>query len=153
MPSKATVSAIRFYSITGKLPLTSRLKLKLFLLELFKKEKTALSSLHYIFCTDDYLLKINQEFLQHDFFTDIITFNLAGKKAPVEGEVYISIDRVRENAKTLAIPFPQELHRVIFHGALHLCGYKDKKKVDIVEMRKSENSCLSAYFNVPRGTR
>ncbi len=153
MPSKATVSAIRFYSLTGKVPLTNRSKLKHFLLGLFKKENTTLASLHYIFCTDDYLLKINQDFLGHDYFTDIITFDLAARNAPVEGEVYISIDRVRENAKTLALPFQQELHRVLFHGALHLCGYKDKKKMDIIEMRKRENSCLSAYFNVPRGTR
>jgi probable rRNA maturation factor len=124
----------------------NKTKLKQQLIALFKSEKTQLNSLTYIFCTDEYLLGINQQFLNHNEYTDIITFNLANKKQPVEGEIYISIDRVKENAKTHATTFKQELHRVVFHGALHLCGYKDKSKADFAAMRKAEDKYLNIYF-------
>lgn len=104
-------------------------------------------SLTYIFCSDEYLLGINRQFLRHDYYTDIISFNLAAKKAPVEGEIYISLDRVKDNARQLKLPFKQELHRVIFHGALHLCGYKDKLRKDITLMRKMEDFYLKKYFS------
>ncbi|MEO5594996.1 MAG: rRNA maturation RNase YbeY [Chitinophagaceae bacterium] len=123
-----------------------RRRLKAFILLLFKKEKTPLASLNFIFCSDEYLLEINQQFLQHNFYTDIISFNLASKNEQVEGEIYISLDRVRENARELNQPFKTELHRVIFHGALHLCGYKDKRQTDIQLMRKKENGYLKSYF-------
>jgi probable rRNA maturation factor len=124
----------------------NKTKLKQQIVTLFKREKTSINSLTYIFCTDEYLLGINQQFLNHNEYTDIITFNLANKKQPVEGEIYISIDRVKENAKTHATSFKQELHRVIFHGALHLCGYKDKSKVDVAAMRKAEDKYLKIYL-------
>lgn len=146
MPSKATVSDIRFHCLERNLPLKERTRLKAFLIGLFKAEKTALDSLDYVFCSDSYLLKINKEFLKHDFYTDIITFNLSERRQRVMGEVYISIDRVVENANGLNITIKQELHRVIFHGALHLCGYKDKSKADKSRMRKMEDKYLSGYF-------
>jgi probable rRNA maturation factor len=124
----------------------NKTKLKAQLLSLFKKEKTALSSLNYVFCTDAYLLGINKQFLNHNDYTDIITFNLADNNEPVLGDIYISIDRVRDNAKTHQTSFKEELHRVIFHGALHLCGYKDKSPKDVVEMRKAEGRYLNIYF-------
>ena len=92
------------------------------------------------------MLNINRQFLNHDYYTDIITFNLSGSKRQIEGEVYISIDRVKDNAAILSQSIKQELHRVIFHGALHLCGYKDKSKYDIDKMRKMEDKYLKAFF-------
>ncbi|MBN8790511.1 MAG: rRNA maturation RNase YbeY [Terrimonas sp.] len=124
--------------------LTDRNKLKRFIQQLFKKEKTSLGSLQYIFCSDDFLLQVNKQYLKHDYYTDIITFNL-GEKA-VEGEIYISIDRVKDNATTYKTSFKRELHRVIFHGALHLCGYKDKLNEEKKVMSAKEDRYLQEYF-------
>src|SRR5688572_23762728 len=106
--------------------------------DLFKKEKTRLEQLQYIFCSDEYLLEINKQHLNHNYYTDIITFDLSETPDAVTGEIYISIDRVKDNAQTYKVSFKQELLRVIFHGALHLCGYKDKTEKDQVLMRKAE---------------
>jgi len=125
--------------------LLHKTKLKVQIEQLFKKERVLLDSLNYIFCSDEYLLQINREFLKHDFYTDIITFDLSEKTGAVIGEVYISLDRVKENAATLGTIFNEELLRVLFHGALHLCGYRDKKKADIEEMRKKEEQYLRLY--------
>lgn len=139
---------IRFINYDRKPTLQQKLALKQFIAALFKIEKSPLSSLTYIFCSDDYLLQINKDFLKHDFYTDVITFNLNDPKKPIEGEVYISIDRVKENAYNLNNSFNKELHRVIFHAALHLCGYKDKHKKDILLMRLKEDEYLYKYFAV-----
>ena len=100
----------------------------------------SVESLEYVFCTDDALLEINKEYLQHDYYTDIITFPL--QDSPIEGLLYISIDRVRENALELGYSFKQELHRVMVHGLLHLMGYDDKTDVEKSAMREMENECL-----------
>jgi len=93
------------------------------------------------------LLGINRDYLQHDYYTDIITFDLSpSSKSPLEAELYISIDRVKENASILGQPFYRELHRVIFHGLLHLLGYKDKQKKDQALMRALEDRLLAEYF-------
>ncbi len=106
-----------------------------------------LSALNVIFCSDEHLLTINKDFLQHDYYTDIITFDLSPSgKSPLEAELYISIERVRDNAQSLGFPFYKELHRVVFHGLLHLMGYKDKKKTDQQTMRKMEDKLLADYF-------
>lgn len=123
-----------------------RTKLKSFIGNLFSIEKRKLGHLSYIFCSDEHLLKINQEFLQHDFYTDVITFDLGLNGAPIEGEIYISIDRVKDNARLMKLSFREELHRVMFHGALHLCGYKDKTSKDEQIMRKMEEKYLNLYF-------
>jgi len=141
---------IQFFFEGVHITLAERNRLKSFLIDLFKKGKTPLCHLTYIFCTDEYLLNINKQFLQHDYYTDIITFNLAPDGQPIEGEIYISIDRVMENAKAEGVARKEELHRVIFHGALHLLGYGDKNKDEQMAMRKAENKCLKAYFDVPR---
>lgn len=135
---------VRFH-LLEPLKLPQRTALKLFINELFKKEGLKLTSLDYIFCSDDYLLKINQDFLKHDDYTDIITFDLS-ESSSVIGEIYISIDRVYENASQHNVPFSHELHRVIFHGALHLCGYKDKSKPAKLEMTKREDHYLRIFF-------
>ncbi len=138
--------SVTFHQLT-KVNLQNRKALKAFIPQLFKKEEKAFESLSYIFCADDYLLQVNNNFLQHDFYTDIITFDLSlSKSSPTIGEIYISVDRVKENAITHQTPFELELHRVIFHGALHLCGYKDKNKKDSLLMRDKEDDCLSMYF-------
>ncbi len=98
----------------------------------------------YIFCDDDYLLKINQDFLQHDYYTDIITFdNSIGKK--IEGEIYISTDRIKENAIEYQVSFEEELNRVLIHGILHLLGFKDKTTEEQDFMTKKENEALFLF--------
>ena len=137
---------VQFYIAGTKITLKERTKLKGFIISIFLKEGKKLNSINYIFCSDQYLLGINREFLKHDYYTDIITFNLSGIRDPINGEVYISVDRVRENAKNLKVSFQCELHRVIFHGVLHLCGHKDKKTADIYLMRELEDEYLNIYF-------
>jgi len=94
-----------------------------------------------IFCSDDYLLDINKKYLNHDYFTDIITFNY-NEKNTIIGDLFISIDRVRENAKELKVDFNNELFRVIIHGVLHLCGYNDKTQDQQKEIRAKEDEFL-----------
>lgn len=142
-----------FFQFQKVCQLKNRTKLKGFIKEIFTAENIRLKSLSYIFCSDEDLLKINKQFLQHDYYTDIITFDLSNTRIiGVVGEIYISIDRVVDNAMNLGIHPNFELHRVIFHGVLHLCGYGDKTKKETLEMRRKEDYYLSTYFNVPRET-
>jgi rRNA maturation RNase YbeY len=136
---------INFQKADSALTLTSKTELKAFIESLFKKEKTALATINYIFCSDKYLLSINQQFLKHDYYTDIITFGLHDKGTPVVAEVYISTDRVKDNAATHGVTYTNEMLRVLFHGALHLCGYKDKSKADILTIRAKEDAYLRRY--------
>ncbi|MDP1727408.1 MAG: rRNA maturation RNase YbeY [Bacteroidota bacterium] len=106
------------------------------------KEKKALNCININFCDDEYLLGINQEFLQHDYYTDIITFDLSDQDGLIEADIYISLDRVRENAKLLKSSADKELKRVMLHGLLHLCGYNDKTKGEIAQMRGKEELYL-----------
>jgi probable rRNA maturation factor len=119
--------------------------IKFFVEHLFQNEKKPLQRLDYVFCSDDYLIGINRRFLQHDYYTDIITFDLSAGTNVTMGEIYISLDRVKDNATELKVPFVRELERVVFHGALHLCGYKDKKKSEIANMRNLENHYMRLY--------
>ena len=135
---------VSFNYADRQLAINNKLKLRGFIAELFKQEKIALQRLTYIFCSDEFLLQINKNFLQHDYYTDIITFDLSEGEA-VTGEVYVSIDRIKDNANTLNLPFFEEVLRVVFHGALHLCGYKDKKAADIKIMRQLENKYINIY--------
>jgi len=138
--------AVQFFFLETTITLKERNRLKLFIIELFRKEKKTIGELNYIFCSDKHLLSINKEFLQHDFYTDILTFDLSETKNRVDGEVYISLDRVRDNAIVFMSSLNKEFHRVIFHGALHLCGYKDKSPKDEAAMREAENKYLDLYF-------
>jgi rRNA maturation RNase YbeY len=142
MPSQSKTC---FFFENRDFKLENRSKLKAFIESIFKKEGKKLGSINYIFCQDKRLLKINQQFLKHDFYTDIITFDLSEGNS-TQAEVYISIDRVRNNAETLQVSFKSELHRVIFHGALHLCHYRDKTERENEEMRKKEDFYLNKYF-------
>jgi len=139
------IPLIRFH-FSKPASFTQRTLVKNVLRDIFKKERTPLEQLQYVFCSDEYLLEINQQYLQHNYYTDIITFDLSEKGGPVSGEIYISIDRVKENARHFQVSFQQELLRVIFHGALHLCGYKDKTKKDQEAMRKAEDKYLYYYL-------
>ena len=119
-----------------------------------RNEKKTPGELNYIFCSDKYLLGINRQYLQHDDYTDIITFDYTQGNL-ISGDIYISIDRIKENAGIYKVSFQNELLRVMVHGLLHLCGYKDKSARDSRLMRQKEDYCLSLWpkqFNVPRGT-
>lgn len=138
--------AIQFTSHEVKDYLKEKRKLKQFLVDLFSAEGQGLKSLHFVFCSDAYLLEINKQFLQHDTYTDIVTFEMGEDAAVTEGEIYISTDRVLDNAEKFKTAVNQELHRVIFHGALHLCGFKDKSKKNAALMRSKEDEYLHKYF-------
>jgi rRNA maturation RNase YbeY len=139
---------ISFNKADATATLSNRVALKSFIEKNVKKEGYTIDSLTYVFCSDKYLLKINKDFLSHDYYTDIISFDLSEIPGQLIGEVYISVDRVRDNAKTHGTSLKEELHRVIFHGALHFCGYKDKKPADTKKMREMEDAWLSAYMKL-----
>lgn len=106
-------------------------------------ESHQLQELNFIFCSDQYLLSINQQFLKHDTFTDIITFDNGTEKGKIYGDIFISVDRVKENAKKFKTSFNDELHRVMIHGTLHLLGYPDKGKEAKAIMTQKEDFYLS----------
>lgn len=137
---------IHFFSHDIPTSLKNRANLKRFIESIFKKERQSLDSINYIFCSDRAILEINKKYLNHDFYTDVITFDLSTDSKAMSAEVYISIERIRDNAKQLGLSIKSELHRVLFHAALHLCGYNDKKKKDKEVMRKRENDLLAKYF-------
>lgn len=126
--------------------LKERTRLRAFIAGMFRRYKTPFQSLDIIFCSDSYLLDINRQYLQHDYYTDIITFNLAGTEDHTVGEIYISVDRVRENAVTNETGLMRELHRVMFHGVLHLCGFDDKTPEQKRRMTKAEDRELTRYL-------
>ena len=138
----------RFYEQEVKSKLKDKRALSAYLDNLANKYIKGLEKAQftYIFCSDSYLLNINREFLNHDTLTDIVTFDMTDAPNMLTGEIYISIERVAENAEKFGVTYINELHRVIFHGALHLCGFKDKKKEDKQLMRKKEDESLAAYF-------
>ena len=108
-----------------------------------KKEKKSLHSLSYVFSSDAHLAKLNRQYLNHNTLTDILTFDYSVDPNSIQGEIYISIERVRENAATFKRSFDEELHRVIIHGVLHLVGYNDKSVADKALMREKEEAYLS----------
>jgi|SRR5689334_4719377 len=138
--------SIHFYFENITVDLKHRRKLKDFLAGLIAKEKRGLNVLSYIFCTDRHLLKINRKYLNHDFYTDVITFDLSSGSSEIVADVYISAERVAANSKTLGRPFREELHRVMFHGLLHLCGYNDKTQAQKQIIRAKEDFYLDLYF-------
>ena len=142
---------ISFNKAVKNISLGNRVALKSFLEKQMKKEGIRIECLQYVFCSDKYLLGINKQFLNHDYYTDIISFDLSEVKGELIGDIYISVDRVKENAKLVKTTQSNELLRVIFHGALHFCGYKDKKPADAKLMRSMEDKWLKAYLKtVPR---
>ena len=140
--------AINFFSEDVKFSLPNKLKRKAWLKNLAKAEEFKIAELSYIFCSDEYLHKMNLDYLDHDTFTDIITFDNSEEEKLIEGDIFISIDRVRENAKQLSLSEETELSRVISHGLFHLMGYKDKTKTQTLEMREKEEFAIELFDKI-----
>ena len=131
---------VRFYSQDINFSLKGRQAISKLLLAAIRKEKKKAGEINYIFCNDAFLLALNKKFLKHNTLTDIITFQYPGKE--LSAEIYISIQRVKENTKKFGAPFVNELQRVMIHGVLHLCGYTDKSWKKKKEMRAREDHYL-----------
>ena len=112
--------------------------------DIILSEDKKLGEINYIFCDDEYLLKVNQDYLQHDYYTDIITFDYVKGKT-ISGEIFVSLQRISDNASTLSKNYEEELRRVLAHGILHLCGYKDKTEDEETEMRRKEDFYIAKY--------
>lgn len=135
---------IRFNNQNIKFFLKNKTILKQWIIKSIEKEKRKSGEINFIFCSDDDLLEINQHYLKHDTYTDIITFDYSkeNKTQPISGDIFISIDRVEENAKKFSKSFENELHRVLIHGILHLLGFSDKTKKTKAAMTRQEDECL-----------
>lgn len=112
--------------------------LKSWIEKIITHEGKKLGDINYIFCDDEYLLKVNQDYLQHDYYTDIITFDYVKGKT-ISGDIFVSLQRIKDNAEQLGKDYASEFHRVLAHGVLHLCGYKDKSEADEKLMREKED--------------
>ena len=119
-------------------------KLKDWIISSVEEERFKLGDLNYIFCDDDYLLKLNVDFLNHDTLTDIISFDYTVGKI-LQGDIFISIERVKENARDFSVEFEDELLRVMIHGVLHFCGYNDKAISEVQLMRAKEEYYMANY--------
>ena len=132
---------INFFSEEIEFTIESTKPLVLWLNAISKEANKKIANINYIFCDDEYLLNVNREHLNHDYYTDIITFDLSDTN-DIESDIFISIDRVNENSAKQKVSFTQELHRVIAHGLLHLIGFNDKTDDDKEIMSEKEDSCL-----------
>lgn len=136
--------AVCFSSEETPFDLTNEAEVIAWLRKVIEQENSTLRLLNFIFCSDDYLHHLNVEYLDHDTLTDVITFPYANPPE-VEGDIFISIDRVKDNALEFNVPFEQELYRVMVHGVFHLCGYGDKTKEEELLMRQKENEALALW--------
>lgn len=134
---------IHFFSEDTNFTLKKKTFIRNWIRNTILAEEHKLSELNFIFCSDNYLLDINQQYLNHDTLTDIITFDNSDKKSVIAGDIFISIDRVRENAGIFKVKDDDEIHRVMIHGTLHLLGYPDKGKTAKALMTEKENFYLS----------
>ena len=139
------MASVSFYSVDAPIPIKHRKRVRQLIFELFVKERVPFEKLSFIFCSDEYLLHLNKEHLGHDYYTDVITFHLSDPLEEVVGEVYLSTERIKENAKAYDEAYQTELLRVMIHGALHLCGYKDKTKAGQKKMRLKEGLYLQLF--------
>ncbi len=133
--------AISFNNQSISFKLKEKTNLKQWIKIITEKEKHNVGTINYVFCTDDELLEINIKHLNHNTLTDIITFDYTEGKT-INSDIFISIERVLENSKKFKVTFDEEFTRVLIHGVLHLCGYKDKSKADAELMRKKENASI-----------
>ncbi|KQS23756.1 rRNA maturation RNase YbeY [Dyadobacter sp. Leaf189] len=136
---------LNFFSEDVEFNLPRPLKTKKWLKISSESEGYIISELNYIFCSDDYLLEINKEYLNHDYYTDIVTFDNSEEEKQLAGDIYVSVDRVRENAETFQVDFETELRRVLVHGLLHLMGYGDSNDEEKALMREKENQHLTRF--------
>lgn len=129
--------------------LKNKTRLKQWIIQTIENKKQEPGDINFIFCSDTYLLSINQHYLKHNTFTDIITFDYSKgqKNVPISGDIFISIVRIKENAAKFSKTFEDELHRVMIHGILHLLGYRDKTKTDKLEMTRQEDRYLKKRFS------
>lgn len=137
--------AINFFTEDIKFELSQKLKRKKWLKRLAETEGFHIQELNYIFCSDEYLYQVNMEYLNHDDYTDIITFDNSEQEKLIEGDIFISIDRVRENAEKHQQTEERELSRVISHGIFHLVGYKDKSDSEAKQMRAKEEFAIDLF--------
>jgi len=135
------------FHLQTKIKIANKTLYKKWIKNLSQQLKKNVGELNFIFCSDDSLLELNQQYLQHDTLTDVITFDYSEGDL-IQGDIFISTDRVQENATEFGVDFNTELRRVIAHGVLHLCGYKDKTKTDSKIMREKENWALSEYSKI-----
>lgn len=136
--------AISFQNQDIDFTLKEKGKLRTWIRHVIESEKKQPGELNFVFMTDDALLKTNQQFLNHNTYTDIITFDYC-EDGTITGDILISVERVKENAAKFGVPFETEVKRVMIHGVLHLCGYKDKSKADAALMRKMEDGALKKF--------
>ena len=139
------MALVSFYSVDVPIPIKHRRRIRQLIFDLFFKERIPFENLSFIFCSDKYLLHLNKKHLNHDYYTDVITFRLSDPLEEVVGEVYLSTERIKENAKAYDEAYQTELLRVMIHGALHLCGYKDKTKAGQKKMRLKEDLYLQLF--------
>ncbi|MVZ65687.1 rRNA maturation RNase YbeY [Sphingobacterium sp. DK4209] len=136
---------IHFFTEDIAFSLKEKQKVREWIAQTIKSEGfTRVAELNFIFCSDEYLLSINKQYLDHDTYTDIVTFDSSEDETVIAGDIFISIERIRENAAKFGVADRDELHRVIIHGVLHLCGYYDKKKEDKTLMTQKEDQYLKA---------
>ena len=136
---------VSFFSEDIDFKVVNPLKTKKWIKNTSISEGYELSQLNYVFCSDEYLLEINKQYLDHDYFTDIITFDNSEEDNQLEGDIYISVDRVRENAATFHTDFDTEMRRVLIHGLLHLAGYEDSSEALKTAMRAKEDEYLRLF--------
>ena len=134
---------ISFFNEEIKFTLSNKTSIRNWLISITSSYGFTINNINYIFCSDAYLHKMNVEYLNHDTLTDIITFDNSSQKKIIESDIFISIERVKENANKFNKDFEEELRRVLVHGALHLCGLKDKSKKDKFAMREAEENALN----------
>ena len=138
---------IQFFAEEIDFELANQSQISEWLVNIATTHDAEIETINYIFCSDEYLLSINQQYLDHDYYTDIITFDNSVEGSPILSDIFISIDRVQDNADQQGSTFDNELHRVLAHGLLHLLGFKDKTEDDQILMRQKEDACLSLLKN------
>ncbi|AUD02195.1 rRNA maturation RNase YbeY [Spirosoma pollinicola] len=134
---------IRFFNEDVPYKLPQKQATRQWLKQQAEVEGYVVGDLNYIFCSDEHVLQVNRDYLQHDYYTDIITFDQSEEEGKIEGDIFVSVDRVLDNASQLAITAEQEMRRVLAHGLLHLCGYGDKTDEEVAQMRAKEDEWLS----------
>ena len=136
---------IRFFNEDVPYKLPQKQATRQWLKQQAEREGYAVGDLNYVFCSDEYVLQVNRDHLQHDFYTDIITFDTGEDEGRIEGDIFISVDRVADNAAQLGVLTDGEMRRVLAHGLLHLCGYGDKTVEEVARMRAKDDEWLNGF--------
>lgn len=134
---------IRFFNEDISYKLKQKQVTRQWLKQHAEREGYAIGDLNYIFCSDEHVLQVNRDYLQHDYYTDIITFDQSEEEGKIEGDIFVSVERVADNATKIGVSAEQEMRRVMAHGLLHLCGYGDKTDDEVALMRAKEDEWLS----------